>query len=276
MTRILVVDDDEIVCSSVCDLLRDEGYEVFGAGDGATALSLLEQDMRIDVLLSDIHMPNLDGLTLLRHVRAKYPDIVVVLLTGESAVQIAVEAMRQGAAHYLLKPFDGDQLSASMREAAALRQANHQKKLLMNMLYSGLQNLETIDPTLRPPQPENTTPPQRDTTIPETLHEPQEIRIGTLQLVPDQAAAFCRGTRLDLTRTEFDLLLYTIQAGRRVVTLEELVLHLQGVHVPRNEARRMLSSHLSNLNAKLQLVDCDVRLANQWGRGYILESGTDQ
>ena len=128
--RVLVVEDEPNVRTLLCGLLGERGFDVSGVAGGQEALDQLEV-ADVDVLLTDVRMPGLDGLGLLSEARRLYPDLVVILMTGSADVQTAVRAMRQGAADYLTKPLEMDELTlvldralenrALRREAADLR-----------------------------------------------------------------------------------------------------------------------------------------------------------
>ena len=107
--RILVVDDEANARTALAELLRDEGYTVETAADGFKALPKLD-DFAPDLLLTDLRMPGMDGLELMAKARALDAEMVVVLMTAHGAVDSAVAAMRQGAADYLAKPINMDEL----------------------------------------------------------------------------------------------------------------------------------------------------------------------
>ncbi len=107
--RILVVDDEANARTALAELLRDEGYTIETAADGFKALPKLEE-FAPDLLLTDLRMPGMDGLELMRKARELDPETVVVLMTAHGAVDSAVAAMRSGAADYLPKPINMDEL----------------------------------------------------------------------------------------------------------------------------------------------------------------------
>lgn len=104
MTRLLIVDDDPMVREELGDLLRDEGHQVASVAGGAEALQLLQKEA-FDVLLTDLRMPRMSGIELLREVRDRYPELYPVMLTGFSTAETAVEALKAGAFDYVPKPF---------------------------------------------------------------------------------------------------------------------------------------------------------------------------
>jgi len=109
--KILIVEDSPSMRSLVRETLQDEGYEVIESVDGRHALGLLES-MIPDLIITDINMPNLDGLALLREIR-RLPSLrftPVLVLTSESATDLKESGRAAGATGWLVKPFDPDQL----------------------------------------------------------------------------------------------------------------------------------------------------------------------
>lgn len=103
MTSVLVVDDEEGIRSFLAEALLDEGHEVVEAGDGEQALQALAEQA-FEVVLTDLKMPRLDGMSLLRRLRQDMPEVEVIVLTAHGTVDTALEAMRLGAFDYLQKP----------------------------------------------------------------------------------------------------------------------------------------------------------------------------
>ncbi len=118
--RVLVVDDEPTARRSLAWLLCDAGYEVMTAADGEEALAALDQS-RFDLLLTDLRMPGVDGLDLLRRGRILDPDLTVVMMTAHGDVTDAVRAMSEGAFWYVPKPVDLDQLLDVLHRAFLLR-----------------------------------------------------------------------------------------------------------------------------------------------------------
>src|SRR5215207_2886666 len=102
--RLLIVDDEVELMSALCETLADEGYETTGVGNGEAGLKLLAQ-RTFDLVLSDLMMPGMSGLELLRRALDADPDLVGIIMTGQGTIPSAVEAMRIGAFDYVLKPF---------------------------------------------------------------------------------------------------------------------------------------------------------------------------
>ena len=100
---VLVVEDDEALRAALCDTIQYGGYRAVSACNGAEALQRLESES-VDMVISDVQMDVMDGHTLLRNVKSRRPDLPFVLVTAHGSIAKAVEAMREGATDYLLKP----------------------------------------------------------------------------------------------------------------------------------------------------------------------------
>jgi len=135
---VLVVDDDESLRRVVEYNLGEEGYRVLTAPDGAAGLRAF-QDTSVDLMLTDVRMPDMDGLELLTRVKTAQPDLPVIVLTAHGTINSAVEAMKLGAFDYLTKPFNRDQLKAAVRKAlevAALTTENRQLRQVVAERFS--------------------------------------------------------------------------------------------------------------------------------------------
>lgn len=113
--RVLVVDDEEIVRESLSDWLQKYGYQVGTAVDGPSALAKVQQQSW-NALLVDLKMPGMDGLEVLRRSRQMQPGATVIIMTAYASVDTAVQAMKDGAYDYLVKPFDPEEISLMMKK----------------------------------------------------------------------------------------------------------------------------------------------------------------
>ena len=143
--RILIVDDDPSGRTTLAELLRDEGYAIETAADGFKALPKLAEQAP-DLLLPDLHMPGMDGLELMKRAWEDDPERGVVLMTADASVETAVAAMRQGAADYLRKPINFDELAVVIdrvlerrrlrAETGHLRQRLAERRSMKNIIGS--------------------------------------------------------------------------------------------------------------------------------------------
>ncbi|HEV2289744.1 MAG TPA: HD domain-containing phosphohydrolase [Candidatus Acidoferrales bacterium] len=134
--KILVCDDEEAIREVVSTLLEAQGYHCTTVSDGFQAIQKINKDSH-DLVLSDIVMPQMDGMRLLRQVRTQDVDVPVIMVTAMHDISIALEAIRAGAYDYILKPFEKDQLYHSVNRAL-----EHRRLVLENRSYQ--HNLEQL------------------------------------------------------------------------------------------------------------------------------------
>jgi putative nucleotidyltransferase with HDIG domain len=115
--RILVVDDEETIREIVSSMLTSANFNCRQAGSGMEALALLDSGEQFELMLSDLMMANLDGIGLLEKTKERFPDMPVVMVTAVHDISVALGALRNGAYDYLLKPFEREQLLATVRRA---------------------------------------------------------------------------------------------------------------------------------------------------------------
>jgi EAL domain-containing protein (putative c-di-GMP-specific phosphodiesterase class I) len=120
MARVLLVDDEPSLRRALGRILANAGFDVTIAADGREAIALVDGG-KFDVIVSDLRMPEMDGLTLLREIRGRDLDVPVVFLTGSPSVETAMEAVEYGAFRYLTKPIDGAELTRVVERAVLTR-----------------------------------------------------------------------------------------------------------------------------------------------------------
>jgi len=118
--RILVVDDEKVICAGLEKILGEAGYEVHTTLSAKRALEILKEGP-VDIVITDLKMPEVSGMELLRIIREMYPPITVIVITGYSTVETAIEAMKLGALDYLPKPFTADQVMVVVNKAVERR-----------------------------------------------------------------------------------------------------------------------------------------------------------
>jgi DNA-binding NtrC family response regulator len=165
--KVLVIDDEEIVLKSVNRILAEENYEVDVSSSGRQGIDrAIERSY--DVVLSDIRMPDIGGMRVLRDIKRAKPSLAVIMITGYASVQSAVQAMKLGAADYLEKPFTPDRLLKAVASALdtavtqpvedqavihkeevikVLERAATDSEFIAQLLYHGADALETYDLT---------------------------------------------------------------------------------------------------------------------------------
>ena len=129
MTRVLIVDDEKCIRLTLREFLREAGYQVGIAEDAAAAQQLL-QSGEFDVVVSDIILPRVTGVELLKSIRLAAPDVQVIMMTGEPTVETATEAVRAGASDYLMKPISKQAFLRSVRHAGDIKNLDDEKRRL--------------------------------------------------------------------------------------------------------------------------------------------------
>jgi len=128
MPRILVVDDEEAMRESLNDWLKEDGYEVGLAAGGLEAIDMV-RDEPWEVILLDLKMPGMNGLETLKHLKEVRPDAEILMMTAYATVDTAVQAMKEGAFDYLVKPFDPDEVEILIKKIV-----KHKELILENIL----------------------------------------------------------------------------------------------------------------------------------------------
>jgi putative nucleotidyltransferase with HDIG domain len=134
--RILVVDDENSIREVVCSILTTAGFHCRPVNSGEEALALLHSDEGYSMVLSDLIMEGMDGLSLLARMRLQHPDIPVVMVTAVHDISVALAAIRNGAYDYLLKPFEREQLLAIVRRAMENRRLKQENRAYQTKLES--------------------------------------------------------------------------------------------------------------------------------------------
>jgi two-component system response regulator PilR (NtrC family) len=131
--RLLVVDDEEVIRDVLESLLEREGWKVATAEDAREALELFDGES-YDVVLLDLMLPDRPGLEVLREMRRRDPDAVIVIVTAYSSIEGAIQAMREGAFHYIPKPFQNQEVLLTVRKGAEARRLTEENRRLKQEL----------------------------------------------------------------------------------------------------------------------------------------------
>jgi DNA-binding NtrC family response regulator len=140
--NILIVDDEEVLQDILTSLIRREGHVTFSATTGEAGLTILERE-EIDLVVLDLMLPEMSGLDVLREIRRRDPDQVVVMITAYSSIEGAIEAMREGAFHYIPKPFKNEEVLLTLRKGLEQRRLASENRSLRQQLKQrfGFDNL---------------------------------------------------------------------------------------------------------------------------------------
>ncbi|OQY76437.1 MAG: hypothetical protein B6D42_17000 [Anaerolineae bacterium UTCFX5] len=278
--QILVVDDEGPNRYSISKNLERVGYSVTEAASGPEALEHLTTN-EFDVVLTDIKMPDMDGVELLRHIKAESPEAVVILMTGYASLPSAVEALRLGAHDYFIKPGSMNDLRAAIARGVERSRNMRRRRMLFESIRSDVFELDQIESASTGPaipgMPAVGTPTSAVATsagyanrwdVPEVG---SVMQLGPLTVYPGRYQISADDQQIDLTPTEFDLLLYLGAHGGRVVPCHELVREVRSYSVDEAEAREVIRPHISNLRRKLKQAGQNPDLiVNVRGVGYRL------
>ena len=237
--NILIVDDEQAARRTLAELLRRTGYRVTEAASGPEALEHLSRE-RFELVILDLKMPEMDGTEVLRAARPLSPDTVFIILTAYGTLDSAMVAIRHGAFDYLLKPCTMPEISRAIEAGLAERRRRLVQEDPVTLLERALTGLKTANPP----------PPAAPAA--ERLLQAAGVQVDTLRRL-----VILHGEPVDMTTTEFDILVYLLQHRDRVVSSRELVSHLRHYDVDERDARVFLRTHMHRLRHKLQKTPSD-------------------
>jgi len=146
--KILIIDDEDFILQLSKDILTKSRYEVKTTSDGREAIRFLEKD-RFDLILTDIKMPNINGLDIIRHVRVNNKEIPIIVITGHGTLDIAIDSLRLGAQGFILKPFTPEELRSAVAEAlekTRLLSENIRMRALLPLFEVSKKIISEVDP----------------------------------------------------------------------------------------------------------------------------------
>lgn len=271
--QVLVVDDEGANRYSVSKTLQRVGYMVSEAASGEEALEFVG-NQEYDVVLTDIRMNGIDGVELLRRIKDDSPDAIVILMTGYASLGTAVEALRLGAHDYLIKPSSSQDIRQSVSRGVERARNLRRRRRLLDTIKNDVFELTRADREAATAA-FDTSPPDDldrqiyDDVLPDTSGG--SMQLGPLTVHTGRYQISVDDKPIDLTPTEFDLLLYLAAHRGRVVPCHELVREVRGYTVDEAEAREVIRPHVSNLRRKLKDSGQDADLiVNVRGIGYRL------
>lgn len=270
--RILVVDDEGAIRYSITKTLQRVGYQVEAAASGEEALEQLE-NQEFDVVLTDIRMPGISGVDLLARIKEKSTDTSVILMTGYASLNSAVESLRLGAHDYLVKPSSSRDIRDSVARGLERARNMRRRRNLLKMIQTTVEELtEDSDEELpRVGVPNMNLADDMLETAPAAKGQLAVMELGPLTLYPGRYQISLDDESIDLTPTEFDLLLYLAAHRGRIVPCSELVREVRGYAVDEAEAREVIRPHVSNLRRKIKSSTSNLDLiVNVRGIGYRL------
>ena len=260
--HIMVVDDEAVARVSLAEILRLEGYQVATAASGEEALSLLNKSGPFDMMVLDLKMPGMDGLDVTEVVQRDSPGTVIILLTAFGTLETAIQAIRQGAHDYLLKPCPIPDVLESVRKGLAKRHQEQQRQHLVSQLKRTLSELVVVEGT---EEVEDGEPP-----------EPSRfIQIRDVVVDRQKHVVMLQRRPLDLTPTEFKILVCLMETPDEVWSPQELVRRAQGYETDAWGARAIVRVHIRRLRKKMEADASNPKyILNVRGVGYMFASSS--
>ncbi|MEM6284150.1 MAG: response regulator, partial [Chloroflexota bacterium] len=208
--HVLVVDDEGAIRYSVSKTLQRVGYRVSEAASGEEALEQIAEQ-EFDVILTDIRMPGIDGVELLRRIKDLVPDASVILMTGYASLGTAIEALRLGAHDYLIKPSSSQDIKHSVSEGIKRSRNLSRRRDLLKVIQKNLSELQTNQIKSEQTIAYDNYPdvrPQMDALMEDASRAEQSssMQLGSLTVFPGRYQIAVDEKPIDLTPTEFDLL----------------------------------------------------------------------
>jgi DNA-binding response OmpR family regulator len=275
--QVLVVDDEQNIRLTLSALLSRAGYVVTAAATGEEAVALFDRQ-RFDLMLVDLQMPGINGIQVVEALRQRNLDTMVIVLTGHGSLETAIEGMHQGIFDYMLKTSDPEQILELVAAGLAERARRLRQSALISAISAAAQALTDGGPVPEPidqligggqPGPAPATPPATATN---TLNSERQLTIGQLQLDTWHQTATLGGRSLNLTPTEFRLLLCLAEHAGQMLSYTQLVRCAQGYEASDMEAGELIKPHIHHLRQKIEPDPSTPRyLLNVRGKGYILQ-----
>lgn len=252
-----MVDDEPAARLSLAELLSLEGYEVTAAASGEEAVDLLSEGP-FDLAIIDLKMPGMDGLEVVQVLQERSPDTVIIMLTAHGTLDTAVQILRQGAHDYLLKPANVNEIMASVKAGLDKRRREVRRRELLSLMQHTLAAITDEAPM----------PPTELPLVTDRFLQVREILVDQ-----QKHLATFRGEPLDLTPTEFKLLVYLLSHPDQVLSPRDLVHKVQGYEADRWEARSIIRVHIRRLRQKLEPDPAHpVYIVTVRGAGYMFTS----
>ena len=243
--KILIVDDEEAIRFTLEELLARDGYQVVAVESGERALAEIAEQA-FDLALLDLKLKGIGGMEVLGALREQSLDTAVIVLTAHGSMDTAINALRQGAHDYLLKPSDAATLRESVRTALFKREREQRQRALLLQVEQRLNaSLEEIRAAVVKP-----SPPLEPVTAEAMAQPPERLQRGDLLIDLAQHNISLDGHNLELSPTEFDILVHLTQQAPNVVSAQDLVSSVLGYACDRFEAADIVRHHIYHIRQK--------------------------
>jgi len=258
--RLLVVDDEANLRTGLRDLLGLMGYYVEEAASGHEALGMLES-ASYDLMVLDIRMPGIDGVEVMHRARRMYPDLPIIVLTAHASLESAIAAVKTGAADYMLKPFNIEDLEATISQALKEYAEQQRHQQLLDLIGSALDTLGQAEGHTVSPAPSSD-------------RSDRFLHVASLTLDRHKRLVVMQGDppeTVELTEGEAAILAAMMQRPNQVLSCSELVEAAMGYTLEEQEAQNQVRLYVFRLRRKIEADPADPRLiCTVRGSGYFL------
>ncbi|HUH96663.1 MAG TPA: response regulator transcription factor [Anaerolineales bacterium] len=262
--NILVIDDEATIRHTLPRILQRANIKATAVASGAEGLTLLAQQT-FDLVYLDIRMPEMNGMEVLKVIHARFPELPVILFTAQPDINSALDALRQGAVDYLLKPLQPQALidrTQSILEAREKERRKREVQSQIEVLQAELKKLESDqEPRVEP------------AGVAANSSE-RFLAFGKLSLDLQTHRLAVEGRSINLPPATFDYLLVLVRHAPNVVDYQTLVTEAQGYQVEAREAQELVKWHVHHIR---QAIEPDARdpiyVINVRGIGYRLVEG---
>ena len=232
--NVLIIDDEEVLRTSLVRILRNAGYSTYEVSNGQQAITFENYD-NLDLVLLDIHLPDIDGVEVLRQLKHKYPRLSVIMLTGYGSLASAIESMRLGATDYLQKPLNPEILVARVRVIIEEQRVERRKDSLREQIAHLQRELTELEANPISSQPQVSH-----------IHDSTDRFLKKGRLILDlkaQKATYGEEV-LNLPPATFQYLYVLARYSPEVVDYRTLVQESQSYQVSLAEARELANWHI--------------------------------
>jgi DNA-binding response OmpR family regulator len=241
---ILVIDDEPLLRHTLALILERAGYQVTLAADGKEALHSLQAGA-YDLAFLDLKLPDTNGLTLLPEIRCRYADMPVLILTAHATLESAMEAVRQGARDYMLKPVDPKHILVRVAEVLAEQKQPRRRREIVTQVQELLAELRQVDGS-------ETGMPDMVTALPAA--DPARFLIrGKLTVDLHTRHVLLDGKYVPFPPSTFDYLVTLMRHSPKAVPNEILVREAQAYNLTRGEAREMARWQIHEIRKAIEI-----------------------
>ncbi len=261
--RILIIDDELSLRQTLARILQHAGFEVATAASAVEGLGLLSRQTW-DLIYMDIRMPDMSGLEALKAVRAGYPELPVILFTAQPDLNSALEALRNGATDYLLKPLKPETILERTRTSLAKQEREKRIKEVQSQIFNLQAELQDLE--------DHEASQETSSKLPRAAtNDERYLKHGRLILDLHARRVTIGDRQVTLAPVAFDYLRVLARHSPNVVDYRTMVAEAQGYQVETREAQELVKWHVHHIRQAIELdTQNPAYLINVRGIGYRL------